>query len=43
MEEHLNNGLHLPECFEIPEGLEYKYMIWSIAKYYGISPIEKEE
>jgi len=30
----------LPEKYEIPERLVYKYMQWSLAKYYGLKPGE---
>jgi len=28
----------LPEKFEIPDEQLYNFMIWSLAKYYGLSP-----
>ncbi len=35
-----DNGLILPEKFDVPESLVYQYMIWSLAKYYKLSPHE---
>jgi hypothetical protein len=40
MSEHLNNGVILPERFEIPEELVFRFMIWSLAKYYGMPPVK---
>ncbi len=40
MPENFGNEMLLPDRFEIPVGMEYKYMIWSMAKYYGINPNE---
>ncbi len=37
---YLDNGVILPDRFEIPESLVYQYMIWLLAKYYGLSPME---
>lgn len=34
------NILPLPEKYEIPEALVYKYMQWRLAKYYGLKPGE---
>lgn len=30
----------LPERFDVPESLVYQYMVWSLAKYYKLSPYE---
>lgn len=32
--------LPLPEKYEVPENLLYKYMQWRLAKYYGLKPGE---
>lgn len=39
MADYLSNGVILPEMFEVPESLVYQYMIWSLAKYYRIAPM----
>ncbi len=36
----LNNGVILPERFEIPEELVFSFMIWTLAKYYGLTPVK---
>ena len=30
----------MPERYEVPQEMVYKYMQWSLAKYYGLKPGE---
>ena len=40
MPESFGNCTILPERFEVPESLIYKYMIWRLAKYYSLNPAD---